>query len=174
MDPLDRHQKINRTQNRPPAVSCRIHPGEALQPFFAGKRRPVATKTTHLHLKAQQSQPIPQTPVANQFFLGQKRFAQAHAMVQARTLLSQAPQTNRIESTDHHAAFRYQNPLHFTQGGVGINTEFQRVRQNHKIETVGLKGQGREVSQKVDLRREAIVGKPLMGHAVGAQRFKLG
>jgi hypothetical protein len=70
--------------------------------------------------------------------------------VHAAGTLSQTPQAGRVETDDHHTAFRHQHPLHFAQRLVRVTRQFQCMRQHHQVDAGVGKGQRVKLAVQAD------------------------
>jgi len=71
------------------------------------------------------------------------------AVVPARQALTRAPQRDRIESGDHQLSIGDQDALDLAQDLVRVIVEFENMRHDHQIDTVGCKREFVEVATHV-------------------------
>ena len=156
---LDRDQQIDGAEYRPPALHRAIDPAAARQPLVGSQRRTIATELPRLDFEAEQAQPVAQPAVGDEFAGGRQEQAlaacEADPAQQPAAALAQPPHAGRIEADDDHLAFGHQHPLDLAQRQMRIAREFERMRQQHQIETAAVERQARRIRSAERWRRPA-------------------
>lgn len=140
-------------------------------------RRPVSTKTAAFNIKAEQAQPIAQSPIRDEVCLrGQKIILPAKARIEVGTLLAQTPKAQGIEAANHHATIGYQYTLYLTQAAVRVATELQGVGHDNQIEALIGKRQSHIFAEQTGCsnRGGLVFTHPAMPYATALQSRNAG